>query len=86
MHRLPTYKTKQFFFVLIKLSIVVGAFYFICQKLLNNENLKISDFISFLSKTDAFSMKNVGFLMFLSIFNWFFEILKWKNLVICVKK
>ena len=36
IYSLP-YKTKQFFFVLIKLSIVVGAFYFIYQKLANNE-------------------------------------------------
>ena len=76
-----SYKTKQFFFVLIKLSIVVGAFYFIHQKLTTNEDLNFSEFLSFLSENDAFSVKNVLFLIILSLFNWFFEILKWKTLV-----
>ncbi|WP_040280377.1 lysylphosphatidylglycerol synthase domain-containing protein [Psychroserpens damuponensis] len=75
------YKTKQFFFVLIKLSIVVGAFYFIYHKLTHNDDLDFHDFIHFLNKNDVFSFKNISILLFLSIFNWFFEILKWKNLV-----
>lgn len=74
------YKTKQFFFVLIKLSIVVGAFYFIYQKLVNNTEINFSEFIQFLLKNDVFSLKNIVFLLFLSSFNWFFEILKWQNL------
>ncbi|SFZ89422.1 Uncharacterized membrane protein YbhN, UPF0104 family [Flaviramulus basaltis] len=85
MYSLP-YKTKQFFFVLIKLSIVVGAFYFIYQKLANNSELEFSAFINFLSKKDIFSTENILFLVFLSIFNWFFEILKWKKLVSYVVK
>lgn len=80
-----SYKTKQFFFVLIKLSIVVGAAYFIYKKLSSNENIDFSVFIDFLIKTDAFSTKTVVFLLFLTFFNWFFEILKWKNLVCFVK-
>ena len=75
------YKTKQFFFVLIKLSIVVGAFYFIYSKLSENENLQFNEFIAFLKENDTFSPKNITFLLLLSTFNWFFEILKWKNLV-----
>ena len=85
MYSLP-YKTKQFFFVLIKLSIVVGAFYFIYQKLANNNALSFSDFYSFLLKNNVFSLKNILFLLFLSAFNWFFEILKWKILVSSIKK
>ena len=75
------YKTKQFFFVLIKLSIVVGAGYFIYSKLLLNENLLFSTYIAFLIENDPFSPKNVLFLVFLTLFNWFFEILKWQKLV-----
>ena len=71
------YKTKQFFFVLIKLSIVVGAFYFIYQKLLNNPNLKFEDFLVFLDKNELFSTKNIIILLVLSVFNWFLEITKW---------
>ncbi|MBO6605692.1 lysylphosphatidylglycerol synthase domain-containing protein [Psychroserpens sp.] len=76
-----SYKTKQFFFVLIKLSIVVGAFYFIYQKLTTNEDLDFGEFLRFLRRNDAFSAKNIIFLIILTIFNWFFEILKWKTLV-----
>lgn len=75
------YKTKQFFFVLIKLSIVVCAFYFIYQKLINNDVLHFSEFIDFLSEKRIFSVKNILFLTLLSVFNWFFEILKWRTLV-----
>jgi Lysylphosphatidylglycerol synthase TM region len=85
MHYNVPYKTKQFFFVLIKLSIVVGAFYFIYTRLSENENLQLSEFISFLLENDTFSPKNIAFLLFLTIFNWFFEILKWKYLIKNVK-
>lgn len=80
------YKTKQFFFVLIKLSIVVGAFYFIYIKLTNNSTLHFSEFIDFSIKNNIFSLKNILFLLFLTTFNWLFEILKWKTLVASVKK
>ncbi|WP_347924003.1 hypothetical protein [Pontimicrobium sp. SW4] len=80
------YKTKQFFFVLIKLSIVVGATYFIYDKLTNNEELDFSVFIDFLTKNNAFSLKSIVFLLFLTIFNWFFEIKKWQSLVNSISK
>ena len=80
------YKTKQFLFVLIKLSIVVSAGYFIYSKLLLNENLLFSTYIAFLIENDPFSPKNVLFLVFLTLFNWFFEILKWQKLVQIVQK
>lgn len=80
------YKTKQFFFVLIKLSIVVGAFYFIYQKLLNNPELKFEDFLRFSDKNKLFSTKNIIFLVFLSSFNWSLEIIKWRFLISKIKK
>jgi hypothetical protein len=69
----------------MKLSIVVGAFYFIYWKLTQNENLQFNEFISFLKINDIFSLKNIVFLLILSSFNWFFEILKWQHLVKIVK-
>ncbi|MDN3491261.1 lysylphosphatidylglycerol synthase domain-containing protein [Winogradskyella bathintestinalis] len=75
------YKTKQFFVVLIKLSIVVGAFYFIYAKLEENERLSLSQFVSLLIENNTFSIKNIVILLFLSTINWFFEILKWQYLV-----
>ncbi|WP_397364605.1 lysylphosphatidylglycerol synthase domain-containing protein [Olleya sp. R77988] len=85
MHSSLPYKTKQFFFVLIKLSIVVGAFYFIYQKLLKNDSLDFDHFLSFLKENKLFSTKNIIFLLFLSFFNWFFEIIKWRFLVSKIK-
>jgi len=79
------YKTKQFFLLLIKLSIVVGAFYFIYKKLTENEELDFHVFIEFLRENDIFSTKTILFLLFLSTFNWFLEILKWKNLVASIE-
>ncbi len=86
MHTDVPYKTKQFFFVLIKLSIVVGAFYFIYSKLIENENIEFSEFLAFLKENETFSVKNILFLIILSLFNWFFEIVKWKYLVTTIKR
>jgi hypothetical protein len=79
------YKTKQFFFVLIKLSIVVGAFYFIYDKLINNKDLDFHEFIQHLNQNDVFSLENTSILLILTLFNWFFEIIKWKNLVCYIR-
>ncbi|TWO34791.1 hypothetical protein E1J38_002455 [Seonamhaeicola sediminis] len=86
MNNLVTYKTKQFFFVLIKVSIVTGAFYYIFNKLTNNVNLNFSIFISFLSNNDVFSLKNIIVLLILTLLNWFLEIFKWQKLVGIFKK
>ena len=80
------YKTKQFFFVLIKISIVAGAFYFIYQKLTTNENLDFNTFIQYLKDTNVFSTQNILFLLFLSCLNWILAILKWQNLVSVLKR
>ena len=79
------YKTKQFFFVLIKISIVVAAFYFIYLKLMKNSDLNYSSFSELLAKNTIFSLKNGVILIFLSFFNWFLEIVKWQQLVTPIK-
>ncbi|TYA69961.1 lysylphosphatidylglycerol synthase domain-containing protein [Seonamhaeicola marinus] len=86
MNHLLQYKTKQFFFVLIKVSIVVGAFYFIFSRLTSNTNLNFSDFISVVKQNNALSLKSVFILTLLTSFNWGFEILKWQLLVSTFKK
>ncbi len=86
MHYDVPYKTKQFFFALIKLSIVIGAFYFIYSKLSENENLQFNDFIVFLQENDTFTPKTIVLVLILSVFNWFFEILKWQYLVKTIKQ
>ena len=80
------HKIKQFFFVLIKLSIVFGAFYFIYNKLTTNNDLDFSAFVAFSQKNKIFSLKNVLFLLFITFLNWFLEIYKWQILVSSIKK
>ncbi len=75
------YKTKHLLVVLLKLSIVGLAFYFIALKLTENSKFQWNEFMAFLNENAVFSFKIIGFLILLSILNWFFEILKWKNLV-----
>ncbi|TYB79085.1 lysylphosphatidylglycerol synthase domain-containing protein [Bizionia myxarmorum] len=80
------HKTKQFFFVLMKLSIVVAAFYFIFWKLTRNPDLDFSSFVHYLIENNRFSVITIIFLIILSSFNWFLEILKWKTLVSTFKE
>lgn len=80
-----SHKTKQFFFVLIKLSIVLAAFYFIYNKLTHSSDLKFSVFTNFSLQHHRFSVKTMGAMLLLSGLNWFFEIVKWKLLVRPVK-
>ena len=84
--RIHSDKTKQFFFVLIKISLVLAAFYFIYYKLTSNSHLLFNDFTNLISNTKILSLKHSAILLFLSLFNWLFEALKWKTLIDPVKK
>ncbi|NNL80363.1 MAG: hypothetical protein HKO67_07725, partial [Flavobacteriaceae bacterium] len=75
------YKTKQFFLLVIKISIVSGAGYFIYNRIANNEQIDFRVFWRFLTENEVFLIKNICFLFIFTIFNWFFEILKWQKLV-----
>lgn len=78
-YRLP-YKTKQFFALLIKLSIVIGAGYFIFNRLTSEPGLYFSDFMATLVENEVFSIKTLLILLSLSFLNWTLEIFKWKTL------
>lgn len=80
LNKLP-YKSKQFFFVLIKLSVIGGAFYVIIEKLRLNQDLSLNEFWAILIENRVFSIKIITFLMILSGVNWFCEIKKWQLLV-----
>lgn len=86
MYNAPTYKSKQIFWLLIKLSIVFGCAYFIWHKLNNNQQIIFSDFSQNLFKNDVLSIKNSILLLLFSFINWFLEILKWQTLVSFIKK
>lgn len=86
MYNSLQHKTKQFLFLLVKLAIIVGAFYFIYNKVVHNEQLDFSVFISQL-ETQIFNNYDILFsLLVFTFLNWFFEILKWKILVSSVQK
>lgn len=80
MYNSLQYKTKQFLFLLVKLAIIVGALYFIYNKIVHNEHL---DFYVFAQQLESKIFSNYGLLFTLlafTILNWFFEILKWETL------
>ena len=69
------YKAKQFLLVLVKLLIVGFAFYYLYAEL-SKKNLNDWQLVS--AHFTFFSLLGI---VFLSLLNWFFEILKWQNLV-----
>lgn len=81
-----SYKTKKFFWLAIKLSIVIGCGYFIYTKLTESKEIFDVDFYQKQYKKGVFSIKTVVFVCFLSFFNWFLEILKWQKLASFCKK
>ncbi|MHB1105232.1 MAG: lysylphosphatidylglycerol synthase domain-containing protein [Lutibacter sp.] len=80
------HKYKRFILLLIKLAIVIGAFYFISQRLTTNELLSVSQLKQQLS---ILFSKNYWLLLLLLLFtdvNWLLEIFKWKTLASFEKK
>jgi hypothetical protein len=81
-----SHKYKRFLFLIVKLTIVVVAIYFIYEKLANNQLLTFlqlkNEFLN------AFDTKNwtLILLLILTDINWFLEIFKWKTLVSIIKK
>ena len=79
-----SHKAKQLLVLLIKLLIVVCAFYFIYDQLANNNKLNWVLFSEKFNKNK--SVLGISFLLLLSVLNRFFEILKWQNLVSYIHK
>ena len=79
-----SHKSKQFLVLLIKILIVVAAFYFIYNQLANNDKLDWKKIIVIFKKNQ--SIKGIIFILFLSFLNRFLEILKWQNLVLVIHK
>ncbi|MFD1293411.1 hypothetical protein ACFQ5N_06140 [Lutibacter holmesii] len=76
-----SHKYKRTLFLLFKLIIVYGAFYFIYQKLVDNQLLTFATLTQQFQV--AFSNNIWAFIAILlcTDVNWFLEIFKWKNLV-----
>lgn len=71
-------KANQFLTVLAKLLIVGGAFYFIYDRLANNNQLDWQQFIAVLRQKQSFWI--IAVIVILTFLNRFIEILKWQNL------
>ena len=69
------HKAKQFLLVTVKILIVTGALYYICQQLQGDKSLNWNLVSSYLSAQSMLVL--VGF----STVNWLLEIFKWQNLV-----
>jgi len=81
-----SHKYKRFLFLLIKLVLVIGAFYFIYKKLVSNQLLS---FTQLQEQLRILLSKNGWYLIFLLLFtdaNWLLEIYKWKLLASTEKK
>lgn len=72
-------KVNQFLLFLVKVLVVVVAFYFIYNQLITNTKLDWTKFFALLRTNTSFW--SVFFILSLSFLNRFFEILKWQNLV-----
>jgi len=79
-----SYKAKQFGVFIIKLLIVIAAFYFIYDQLTYNNKLNWERFLVLYHKNQSFT--GISFLLFFSFWNRYFEILKWQNLAQVVRK
>lgn len=64
--------------------IVVGAFYFIYNQLMNNDQIDWNEFKKIIIEKQSFSA--IALLLILTFLNRFIEILKWQNLIQLVKK
>lgn len=74
------HKAKQFLLVLVKVLIVGMAFFYIYQHLQGDKAISLKNIIQYLS------IKEVLILLLFTTANWFFEVLKWQNLVNSFKK
>lgn len=74
------HKAKQFLLVLVKVLIVGLAFLYIYQHLQSDKAISLKSIIQYLS------IKEILILLSFTGANWFFEVLKWQNLVNSFKK
>jgi len=72
-------KAKQYLIALAKLLVVGGAFYFIYNRIANNDQLDWKQFLDTLQANQSFGL--VFIIILLTFLNRFLEILKWQNLV-----
>jgi hypothetical protein len=86
MYNSLKYKTKQFLFFLIKIAIVIVAFYFIYDKIFHNEHVDFNEFIDQLEHVFTNNYPAIILLFIFTLANWFFAIVKWQILAANIRK
>ncbi|SFU68321.1 hypothetical protein SAMN05216480_11320 [Pustulibacterium marinum] len=79
------HKTKHYLFVLLKVAIVVIAFFVIYTRLAQDD-FSFHDFIRVLKLYDVLSFTPLCCFLLFSIANWGIEFLKWQSFVASVRK
>lgn len=79
-------KYKQFWFLLIKMTIIFGAGYFIYQRTFYNSELAVETLFIQVKKFLFKSSWIIPTLIGMTLINWLLEILKWKVLVNTIQK
>lgn len=79
------HKTKHYLFVLLKVAIVVIAFFVIYTRLAQDD-FSFYDFIQVLKLHDLLGFTPLCYFLLFSIANWNIEFLKWQSLVASVRK
>jgi hypothetical protein len=75
-----SYKSKQFWWLVLKLFILILFGYFIYHTLTSNEQLDFHQFSQSLRDSNVFSPSVLGVLFLLTVINWSLEITKWNIL------
>ena len=75
-----SYKSKQIFFVLVKLIVVIAAFYIIYAKVFNDQQLSFLNFKKNIEQTRWPIVPSLMVLVLFSFINWILELLKWQLL------
>jgi uncharacterized membrane protein YbhN (UPF0104 family) len=70
----------------IKVTILIGAAYFIYDKLMHNSQLGFETFLQQLASSQLWNPVLIFGLLLMTFANWFVEIVKWKTLVSAMKK
>ena len=78
--RITSHKANQFLSLVLKILVVSAAVYFIWYKITSDEQMDFRQFLDILLKYRVFSAVNILILIAFTVFNWYYEILKWQNL------
>lgn len=78
--RITSRKANQFFSLVLKILVVLAAGSFIWYRVNNDDQMDFERFLDILQSYRIFSFWNLTILLLFTLFNWYFEILKWQNL------